>query len=264
MPEDISYYFDYYGSIMRNENEKPVISAHRGAADLAPENTFPAIGKALDLGAGQIEIDVRASRDGVLYDLHDSRVDRTTDGKGYISLMKSTGIDKLKIGYFTGCRDQGYTVPRVEEILKRFGGRARFYFDVKPGVKLESLLSLVYKYGLEEHSLFWFKDMAQASKLKNADPGLALKINVSGPEDMLERTQAIPFDVIEIDPEIFSESLRQLCLSRDIAIMVNFIGKEDHFAENPGKWPVEYVNVHRIAPLIPYLEKQRKKEFTLV
>jgi len=240
--------------------KKPVISAHRGAADLAPENTIPAIEKALELGVSQIEIDVRSSRDGVLYDLHDPRVNRTTDGSGYLRPMKSSRIDRLFItGERTGsgpaCR-----IPRVEEILKRFGSRASFYFDVKPGVNLKSLLDLIARYGVEGRSLFWFKDSAQAVRLKKLNPGLPLKINVSGPEDMLEKYGLLPFDMIEIDPEAYSETLHELCRSRDVRIMVNFIGREESFAEKPKRWPVDVVNAHRIKPLIPYLENLNSKE----
>jgi glycerophosphoryl diester phosphodiesterase len=264
MPEDIIDVINYDEVTKGISMTKPLISAHRGAADLAPENTFPAIQKALDLGVEQIEVDVRTSRDGILYDLHDPLVNRTTDGKGLIRLMKSISIDKLNIADIPGGSGRNHAIPRVEQILERYGKQALFYFDVKPGVKLKALLALVYKYNLEERSLFWFKDMAQAARLKKTDPRLALKINVSGPEDMLSRIGLIPFDVIEIDPSSYSDSLRQLCLSRNIAIMVNFIGKEELFAEHPKRWPVEYVNAHRIAPLIPYLEERQRKEYNRV
>ena len=58
------------------------VVCHRGANRFAPENTFSAAELCLDWGVDYLEIDVRMSGDGVLYDLHDSSVDRTTDGHG--------------------------------------------------------------------------------------------------------------------------------------------------------------------------------------
>ena len=56
------------------------VVVHRGANYLAPENTVPSALKALEHGATWVELDVRKSKDGVLYNLHDETLDRTTDG----------------------------------------------------------------------------------------------------------------------------------------------------------------------------------------
>ena len=225
---------------------------------MAPENTIPAIEKALDLGIPMIELDVRSSIDGVLYDLHDPTLNRTTRGRGNIRLKRSSRIEKIKV------KDDHFgvdcTIPRIESILKEYGDRSHFYFDVKKGVKLTTLLNLVYKYKLEKRSLFWFKDPAQAALLKKTDPSLALKINVNSPEDLLNKLDQIPADVIEIAPEDYSEILLNICRSRKIRIMVNFLDKEEMFLEKPKKWPVDIVNVHRVLPMIPYLTKIQEKK----
>ena len=62
-----------------------VITGHRGAAKLEPENTCLSIKKAIDLGVDQIEIDVHLTRDQQLVVIHDQTVDRTTDGHGAVS-----------------------------------------------------------------------------------------------------------------------------------------------------------------------------------
>ncbi len=56
--------------------------AHRGASSYAPENTFAAYDKALEMGVDHIELDVHFTRDDHLVVFHDDTVDRTTDGKG--------------------------------------------------------------------------------------------------------------------------------------------------------------------------------------
>ena len=55
---------------------------HRGANHLAPENTQASAQAAIDHGANWVELDVRCTRDGRLYNLHDETLDRTNNGKG--------------------------------------------------------------------------------------------------------------------------------------------------------------------------------------
>ena len=59
-----------------------ILTGHRGAAELEPENTRLSIQKAIDLGVDQVEIDVHLTRDQHLVVIHDATVDRTTDGQG--------------------------------------------------------------------------------------------------------------------------------------------------------------------------------------
>src|SRR5687767_13324591 len=56
----------------------PMISAHRGASRIAPENTLVAFSKAMELGSDFIELDVRTTADGVQVILHDESLKRTT------------------------------------------------------------------------------------------------------------------------------------------------------------------------------------------
>ena len=60
-----------------------VCIGHRGAAGHEPENTLRSIRRALELGADGIEIDVRLAG-GELVVFHDARLERTTDGRGYL------------------------------------------------------------------------------------------------------------------------------------------------------------------------------------
>lgn len=63
----------------------PLTSAHRGAATIAPENTMASVDSCIKYGVGNIECDVCISKDSVFYVLHDSTLDRTTNGTGAIS-----------------------------------------------------------------------------------------------------------------------------------------------------------------------------------
>ena len=61
------------------------IWAHRGCSQIYPENTITAFEKALKIpGLTGIELDIQLTADGELVVIHDERVDRTTDGFGFV------------------------------------------------------------------------------------------------------------------------------------------------------------------------------------
>ena len=63
----------------------PGIIAHRGVALEAPENTLPAVQKAIELGCAMAEIDLRYTSDGEVILMHDGTLERTTNGAGRVS-----------------------------------------------------------------------------------------------------------------------------------------------------------------------------------
>ena len=75
-----------------NSKKSPIVTAHRGFSGKFPENTMPAFEAAYNLGVDFIEFDVRESADGVLVVLHDSTVDRTTNGSGEVKSLKFEDI----------------------------------------------------------------------------------------------------------------------------------------------------------------------------
>ena len=60
------------------------VIGHRGAAALAPENTWASFDRALSIGADAIETDVHSTSDGELVLIHDKNLSRTTDGSGVV------------------------------------------------------------------------------------------------------------------------------------------------------------------------------------
>ena len=74
------------------------IVAHRGASAERPECTLAALQRAIEVGATAVEVDVRTSRDGKLFLLHDTTLDRTTNGKGRASERTLADLKKLDAG----------------------------------------------------------------------------------------------------------------------------------------------------------------------
>lgn len=76
----------------------PRICAHRGFNYVAPENSLPAFGAAVALGAVEIELDVWPTKDGELIISHDESVKRLTGADRLISDMTLAEVRALDIG----------------------------------------------------------------------------------------------------------------------------------------------------------------------
>lgn len=96
---------------------RPLVIAHRGGGGNAPENTFAAFNRSVELGVDVLELDIRSTSDGELVVIHDSKVDRTTDGSGLVADFTLETIRELDAG-FRWTSDEGKTFPfRASGIL---------------------------------------------------------------------------------------------------------------------------------------------------
>src|SRR5512139_733767 len=92
---------------------QPIIFAHRGASAHAPENTLAAFELALAQQADAIELDVKLSADGQVIVIHDSSVDRTTNGHGKVQDMTLVEIKALDAGSFFSSQFAGEKIPTL-------------------------------------------------------------------------------------------------------------------------------------------------------
>jgi glycerophosphoryl diester phosphodiesterase len=121
----------------------PLRIAHRGASGYAPENTLAAFQKALDLGSDLIEVDVRAASDGGLFLLHDSRVDRTTDGSGLLRDLTSEHARGLDAGAWFSAEFSGERLLPLGDALAFARDRCPLLVEVKDIGLEPSLLNLL-------------------------------------------------------------------------------------------------------------------------
>ena len=91
--------------------------AHRGASLVAPENTLASTVKAIELGVDRIEMDVRQSKDGVLVLMNDSRLERTTNGRGYLSDFSYVELRTFDAGSWFSGSYRGERIPTLALIL---------------------------------------------------------------------------------------------------------------------------------------------------
>jgi len=96
----------------------PFWVAHRGAGKLAPENTLAAFRTGAALGWRAFECDVKLSRDGVPFLLHDDSLDRTTNRDGLAAEFDWAELSRLDAGSWHGRVHAGEPLARLDAIAR--------------------------------------------------------------------------------------------------------------------------------------------------
>jgi len=110
---------------------RPILFAHRGDLAYAPENTLPAFQQALQKGADGVELDSKLTADGHVIVMHDSTVDRTTDGKGRVASFTLEAIRVLDAGKWFNEKFAGTKVPLLEEVFEVVGKDKMINIELK-------------------------------------------------------------------------------------------------------------------------------------
>ncbi len=142
--------------------KKPAIIGHRGARSLAPENTVSAIEKALEFGASYVELDVRITKDDILVILHDEKLNRMTNGAGFLSQTEYSELSELKV-------KRKEAVPKLADILETFGGKCGIILDIKTRKAMIPAYKVVKKADMLDRVIFTSKDGIAVAQLKDKE-----------------------------------------------------------------------------------------------
>ena len=123
--------------------ESMQVIAHRGANAYAPENTAAAFDAAVRLGADSMETDIRASKDGQLVLIHDSAVDRTSNGKGLVCELTFAELSRLDYGQWFDSKFRGENIMLLSNFLEKYGGRIHLTLEIKARETEEELARVI-------------------------------------------------------------------------------------------------------------------------
>ncbi|WP_051348414.1 glycerophosphodiester phosphodiesterase [Peribacillus kribbensis] len=142
----VSYFKNIYSRIFSRrrivpaEVIKPRIAAHRGASGHRPENTMAAFDKGIDLGAEMIELDIQMSKDGKLAVIHDTTLERTSNGRGRVKDHTWEQLSSLDAGSWMAGQYKKERIQSLEAVLDKYLGKAGFLIELKkpslyPGIE---------------------------------------------------------------------------------------------------------------------------------
>ncbi|MCA0988442.1 glycerophosphodiester phosphodiesterase [Guptibacillus algicola] len=128
------------GNAFAKKDDKILNVAHRGASGYAPENTMAAFEKAVDMKADLFELDVQLSKDGEVVVIHDTSVDRTTNGTGKVKEHTLEELRSLDAGSWFDESFTGERIPTLGEVLDQYRGKIGILIEIKspslyPGIE---------------------------------------------------------------------------------------------------------------------------------
>jgi glycerophosphoryl diester phosphodiesterase len=134
----------------------PFFIAHRGMANVYPENTLEAYRGTVALGVDVVETDCWLSRDGGLVCLHDATLDRTTTGSGPTHDLTLPGALVLRVDagrWFTDAWPNTLRVPAFTDVLDEVGGRTLLSPEAKNIGAGRVIAARLAQYGLQKTAI---------------------------------------------------------------------------------------------------------------
>ncbi len=157
----------------------PRVIAHRGGAGAFPENTLAAFRASAALGVPYAELDIHATRDGVVVVAHDPDLRRTCGRDGLISALDYRELASADAGFtftFGGrfpFRGQDLKIPTLEEVFEACPGQ-RFIIEIKqtaPSV-VAAMLEVIERRGMGRRVLIASEHQAPLDEMRALRPGL--------------------------------------------------------------------------------------------
>ena len=237
------------------------ICAHRGFPAIAPENSLPAYGAAVALGADEIEFDLWASSDGVIVSCHDAYLSRCSDGTGRIWEHTFEELRSLDFGSKFSPELAGLQIPTYEEILENFAGRVTLATHVKdpdnvsplPESTLREIARLLRKYSVAESSYFICGNNALLEQLAEMIPEVPrCIIHGNDPmEDIIEKAKRHGASRIALFPPYFKHYdaeyvPRTVAAAHALGLPVNIDCDDAELARQYAAWGVDTICTNRM------------------
>ena len=201
------------------DRKGPRLCAHRGFSATAPENSLPALGSAISLGAAEVEFDLWWTKDGEIVSIHDATLDRVSDGSGKVYEHTFEELSKLDFGIKSGKSFKNLRIARFEDILRRFSCHTIMNIHVKSidekpwDEKLvEKMVSLIDAYDARAHVYFMSENIALHRQLAAAAPDIprCMGHNFRCPDSIVERAIECGCAMVQLfKPHFTAETVRK-------------------------------------------------------
>ncbi|MBI1364573.1 MAG: glycerophosphodiester phosphodiesterase [Alphaproteobacteria bacterium] len=169
-----------------------LVAAHRGGpADGYPENAIETFAHTLSLAPAIIETDVAETADGVLYLMHDDRLERTTTGEGATARLDWDEIRDLHLEDPAGAKTQ-FTPPRFDAALAWAEGRAILEIDIKPSASYAHVIKTIVNQNAADRVILIAPSLGAARKLNRLAPDAMISIPI---DSISELNRAVAEDI---------------------------------------------------------------------
>ncbi len=195
----------------------PRICSHRGFNSIAPENSMPAFGAAVAMGAEEIEFDLWPTKDGEIVSIHDPTLERVSDGEGKVYELTYEELTKYDFGSKFNEHFAGLSIVRFEDILKKFAGQTIMNIHVKPLSMTElypeeimkKIVALIRKYDCARHVYFMLEPDIHIRQFKEYAPDIPVCVGhlFDRPNDIVDRAIELGAQKVQLYKPYFNQEM---------------------------------------------------------
>ena len=171
-----------------------VITAHRGAKAVAPENTMAAFRAAIDAGADYAELDVQHTKDREVVVLHDADFMRMGGDPRRVADLTAAEVATIDIGLKRGPQFAGEHAPTLAEVIDLVRGRMKINIELKynvpdPGLA-PAVVELLRREDFIDQVVITSLDYGALKQVKSLEPRLETGHIVTAAVGDVLRTEA--------------------------------------------------------------------------
>lgn len=206
-----------------------IVIGHRGAAGCAPENTLSSFAHAIECNVDMIEFDVLKCSSGELVVFHDVKVDRLTDGYGYVASKTLAELKKLSV---LGCEQ----IPTLIEVVDFVDHRVKLYIELKSADIADDILEFIeycvkQKQWRYDDFLIASFDHVQLHTIKAANSLISVAALMCGiPLKLGSCAEDINAQVMVLDVEFINQCFVDDIHSRGMLVYVYTVNDRDDVA----------------------------------
>jgi len=208
------------------------IIAHRGASEIAPENTLPAFELANRLGAESIETDIHLTKDHIPILIHDERLERTTNGKGFVKDYTFAELKQLDAGaWFSKAYKQTQLISLAEFLQWIKPKQININLELKnEKFRYKHLEEIVYEqiehYGVEKRTIISTFNPESIKHMATLNKGIPLALLRSKKHRRLcAYALELGAESLHINYRLLNESLIRQCQDKHIKVRVYTVNK---------------------------------------
>lgn len=210
------------------------IFAHRGASQLAPENTMPAFELAYESGAEGIETDVHLTKDFVPVLIHDEHLKRTTNGIGYIKDYTFNQLAQLDAGSWFSNEFAGTRIISLDSFLQ-WSKPKGFSLNIElknNKINYQHLEKIVYElidyYQLQDRTILSTFNKNSIKRMKQfTDIEIAL-LTSRGNKNLVSLAKEIGANSLHIKYRLLKSKLVNQARQENIPVRVYTVNKRTH------------------------------------
>lgn len=209
------------------------IFAHRGASRLAPENTMAAFEIADVLESEGMETDVHLTKDDIPVLIHDEKVNRTTNGVGYIKDYPFNELRQLDAGSWFSKAFRDTPILSLEEFLKWSKSKSfSINLELKNNkIDYKNLEFIVYEmivhFGLQERIILSTFNSESIKRMRhmNSELGVAFLTSKRN-RNLVKNVRDLGANALHIKYRLLKSRLMQEAQHENMSVRVYTVNKK--------------------------------------